>query len=568
MIKFQQPAMRTTEARAIPEAMLEVVEPDGTRRLVHVTHSPFAIGRGAEAGNDLQLADKRISRHSALLVYADGAFRVQDRGQRHGLFVNGEKIQVRELGDGDIITCGGADSLQLIFRVGQLQESLSELLTRLERAATMEPGARDLRQLSLLLEATALLQSPLSLEEVLSAMLDRAIAITSADRGLLLEARGKGSLDPLLARKAGHLSLRVESIDPSQTAIAQAVKQQRSIIEEDVSQAETALREAQSIVAQNLRSVIAVPLFSLSRLRSTEATYVADPGDLLGMLYLDSRLPAAFSRLDRQILDALSREVAGVLDNARLVQKEQERQRLVQELDIAREIQQALLPKGFRSFPHLEVTGIKQSCQAVGGDYFDLMEMSRDRTGFVIADVSGKGLGAALVTSMLQGTLSAMTLGQQPDSVFNHVNRFICEHSQVERYATLFFGILDRDGGLEFINAGHLTPLRIHDGRTEFAFPSECFPVGLFPTAEFRTSFGALAPGDTLVLYTDGVNEARNLQDEMFDLERPQQVVARHATASVEDLKAAILEAVEEFTRGTYLADDLTLLIIRYRGHP
>ena len=561
--------MQTAQAQAIPEAVLEVVEPDGTRRVVRVTHTPFTIGRGAEAGNDLQLADKRISRHSALLVYTDGAFRLEDRGQRHGLFINGKKIRVGELGDGDIITCGAAaDSFQLIFRTGQLQESLPELLTQLERAATMEPGARDLRQLSLLLEATALLQSPLSLEEVLSAMLDRAIAITNADRGLLLEAHGKGSLRPMLARKAGQLSLPAEGFDPSQTAIAQAVEQKRSIIEEDVSQAQAALRDAVSIVAQNLRSVIAIPLSSLSRPRSTEATFVGGAGDLLAVLYLDSRLPAAFSRLDRQILDALSREVAGVLDNARLVQKEQERRRLVQELDIAREIQQALLPKGFRSFPHLEVTGVNQSCLAVGGDYFDLMEMSRNRAGFVIADVSGKGLGAALVTSMLQGTLSAMTMGQQPDIVFNHINRFICEHSQVERYATLFFGILDRSGGLEFINAGHLTPLRIHDGRAEFAFSSECLPVGLFPDAEFRTSSGALTPGDTLVLYTDGVNEARNRQDEMFDLERLQEVVARHATASVEELKAAILGAVEEFTRGTYLDDDLTLLIIRYQGHP
>ena len=432
----------------------------------------------------------------------------------------------------------------------------------------MEPGARDLRQLSLLLEATALLQSPLSLKEVLSAMLDRTIAITNADRGLLLEADGKGSLRPMLARKAGQLSLPAEGFDPSQTAIAQAVEQKRSIIEEDVSQAQAALRDAVSIVAQNLRSVIAIPLSSLSRPRSTEATFVGGAGDLLAVLYLDSRLPAAFSRLDRQILDALSREVAGVLDNARLVQKEQERRRLVQELDIARDIQQALLPKGFRSFPHLEVTGVNQSCLAVGGDYFDLMEMSRDRAGFVIADVSGKGLGSALVTSMLQGTLLAMTLGQQPDTVFNHINRFICEHSQVERYATLFFGILDRSGGLEFINAGHLTPLRIHDGRAEFAFSSECLPVGLFPDAEFRTSSGTLTTGDTLVLYTDGVNEAKNLQDEMFDLERLQEVVARHATASVEELKSAILGAVEEFTRGTYLDDDLTLLIIRYQGHP
>lgn len=90
--------------------------------------------------------------------------------------------------------------------------------------------------------------------------------------------------------------------------------------------------------------------------------------------------------------------------------------------------------------------------------------------------------------------------------------------------------------------------------------------MGLFPEAEFQTSFATLEPGDTLVLYTDGVNEAVNLQDEMFEIERLQEVVARHATGSVEELQAAILAAVEEFARGTYQADDLTLLIIRYRG--
>ena len=139
--------MPPAEAQAIPEAVLEVVDPDGTRRVVRVTHTPFSIGRGAAAGNELQLVGDGISRHSALLVCADGVFRLEDRGQKHGLFVNGEKIQVRELHDGDEITFRGGDSPRLIFRAGQ--QAVPELLTRLERAATLDPGARDLRQLSL-----------------------------------------------------------------------------------------------------------------------------------------------------------------------------------------------------------------------------------------------------------------------------------------------------------------------------------------------------------------------------------------------------------------------------------
>lgn len=172
------------------------------------------------------------------------------------------------------------------------------------------------------------------------------------------------------------------------------------------------------------------------------------------ILYLDSRRPAAFSKLDRQILDAIAIEAASILDNARLVERERQRQRLEQELSIAREIQQALLPCGFRDVPHLTVSGINSSCLAVGGDYFDVFPLSDDRTAFLIADVSGTGLGAALLTTMLQGALSGMKLGADPAQVFNHINRFLCEHSEVGRYATMFFGVLDRAGRLDFINAG------------------------------------------------------------------------------------------------------------------
>lgn len=555
------------DVQQIPEAVLEIVESDGTRRLVRVSESPFLIGRGAVGGNHLQLGDKRISRNCASLVYADGGIRIEDRGQRHGVFVNGEKVEIpRPLRDGDTITFGGADSLRVIFHAGQLQESLSQLLARLERAATLDPAARDIRQLSLLLEATALLQSHLTLEEVLAAMVDRAITITNADRGLLLEVDPQGKLLPMLARKAGAQTLPTENFAASQTAITEALKQQHSLVEEDVAQADTILRDAHSIYGKQIRSVIAIPLLSLSRLRATDVTYVSAPGDLLGVLYLDSARPASFSRLERQILDSLSLEVAGLLDNARLVQKERERRRMDQELSIARDMQQALLPKGLRALPHFQATGVNQSCLAVGGDYFDLMELSRDRGAFVIADVSGKGLGAALVISMLQGTFSAMTMGQEPSSVFAHVNRFICAHSQVERFATMFFGILDVAGNLEYVNAGHLPPLLIRDGRAEFSFPSECFPVGLFPQAEFSTSAATLQPGDMLVLYTDGITEAQNPRDEMFGIERLQEVVAQHTSASVEELQAVILGAVEEFTRGTYQADDITLLIIHFHG--
>src|ERR1019366_2526797 len=219
-----------------------------------------------------------------------------------------------------------------------------------------------------------------------------------------------------------------EGLAPSQTALRQARELKSAVITEDLARADVDLQAAMSIVAQRLRAVIAIPLYGMSRANSTETETNSKRGHFLGFVYRDSQRPAAFSRLERQILDALAVEAASILDNARLVEHERQRQRLEQELTIARDIQQALLPRGFRDFPHLAVKGVNVPCLSVGGDYFDVFPMKNDRTAFLIADVSGKGLGAALLTTMLQGALSGMTMGADPASVFDHLNNFLCEH--------------------------------------------------------------------------------------------------------------------------------------------
>jgi len=554
------------ESENIPQAVLEVLHPDGTARQVEITDSPFLIGRGLEGGNHLQLADKRISRRSVAIVYTEGEFQVEDRGQRHGVFVNGDEINTAVLNDGDTIVLGTADSLQLVFRSGPAKESLPKILTRLEEAAALEPGARDLRPLGLLLEATALLQSHLPLEELLGAMVDRALSVIDADRGVLLEPDNEGAWQPLVARLKGGRRTQLNSIIPSQTALMQAAKTRRSVVEEDVDRATGSLRLATSVVEQQLRSVIALPLQSVAPVRATDQTMLSAPGTLLGVLYLDSQRPAAFSRLERQILEALAREAASVLDNARLLQKEKEQRRLEQELKIARQIQQALLPREFSHIAHLDIAGINRPCLAVGGDYFDVFEMTPERTGIFIADVCGKGLGAALLTAMLQGSFSAVTLGQELGRACEHINRFICSHSEMERYATLFCALLDVDGRMEYVNAGHLSPLLVRGGTVEMPFKAECVPVGLVPDAEIKTISSRLQPGDTLVLFTDGINEAEDPKGEMFGLEKLMEVVQANAALPVGELKTAILKAVDDFSHGAYQADDITILIVRYQG--
>ena len=302
----------------------------------------------------------------------------------------------------------------------------------------------------------------------------------------------------------------------------------------------------------------------MPRATTEESIVHVKRGHFLGVLYLDSRRPAAFSKLDRQILDALAVEAASILDNARLVERERQRQRIEQELSIARDIQQALLPRRFAEFPHLAISGINTPCHAVGGDYFDVFPMSDDRTAFVIADVAGKGLGAALLSTMLQGALTGVALGADPVRVFNHVNTFLCDHAEVGRYATVFFGILDRSGNLEYLNAGHPSPLVLRRGEVIELFTEGSFPVGLLPEAEYATTRATIEPGDTLILYSDGVTEAADPEGHMFGVPRLSQVLVDQDAASLDDLQERVVESVKSFSRGASQADDITLLFVRY----
>jgi phosphoserine phosphatase RsbU/P len=551
----------------VGEAVLEVISPDGGRRYARVSQTPFLIGRGSETGNHLQLSDRRISRNCAAIVMEANKFYVEDRGQRRGVFVNGEKVESRELQDGDTITFGLDDSYEVVFRSSTAStDVVPQLLTRIEHITSSEPMGGGLRKLNELLAAITTLHSQLPLESVLGEMLTYAISVTDADRGVLLEPDADKTLKVRLARRSGGSRLPPESLAPSQTAIQLALRQQSPVITEDLAQADVDLQAAQSIVAQRLRAVVVIPLYAVARMTTNDVAGTVRRGDLLGVLYLDSRRPAAFSKLDRQILDALAVEAANTLDNARLVERERERQRLEQEINIARDIQQGMLPRNIQDFPYMAVTGCNFPSLSVGGDYFDVFELTDDRIAFLLADVSGKGLGAALLTTLLQGLLSSLTLGTELARVFHHVNRFLCAHAEIGRYATLFFGILDKDGNLDFVNAGHPSPFLIRHGVAEDAFREGSFPVGLVPEAEYAVARHRLEPGDTLVLFSDGVTEAMDPEDQLYGMQRLREVLTGTVVdCPLETLKKSILESVETFTRGARQADDLTLLLVRYQ---
>ncbi len=562
-------AMNNLES--LTEPVLEVIAPDQTRQRAPLTHSPYLIGRSGAGDNSLQLFDARISRRCAMIVTGEDGYRLEDCGNRHGLFVNGVKVDQKRLEDGDIIGFGFDDCYRIVFHcdastLRQSSNSVADLLTRLGAIsdATGSISSTGLSRLNLLLQATSLLHSQLPLDSVLSTMLDHAIAITHADRGLLLERDNEGKMRVRLARSIGAESLPPETINPSQTAVNQAISRQAGVITEDVNLAELDLKAADSVVVQNLRAVVAIPLYTRPQVDS-EQPAPSDRRELLGVLYLDSQRIAAFTALDRQILEALAAEAASILENARLVARERERQRLEQELTIAREIQQAMLPHGLRDFPHLAVTGVHFPCSEVGGDYFDVFPVSEDRVVFLIADVAGKGLGAALLTTMLQGALSGIAMGADPVHVFRQLNLLLCRHREVGRHVTLFVGLLDSNGAFEFIKAGHPSPLLVRGGQVSELYMDGSLPVGLLPQADYIAGRMQFEPEDTLILFTDGVTEAQDPDRNLFEVEGLKDAIACCHAMPLDKLQQDILQSVQKFTRGASQSDDITLLLVRYR---
>ena len=543
---------------------LEVNAPDGSRRYIRITVSPFLIGRGlGAAGNHLELDDRRISRRCAAIISEGDCFYLEDRGHRHDIFVNGKKIDRCALKDGDSIGFGFDDSYELVFQTSDADTTVQEMLTHVEKVSGLGAASGGFRKLNLLLEATSLLHSSLPLDSVLGTMLDHAITIIKADRAILLEADSAGVLRVRLACGARGTRLPPQSVAPSQSAIRLALQRQTSVIMKDLTLADRQLLDADSVAEQHLRAVVAIPLYIMPRIGSSATPFIKR--GMLGVIYLDSHSPAAFSELDHQILDALAIQAGSILDNARLVEQERERLRLKQELNIARDIQQALLPFGVRDFPQVTVTGANSPCLAVGGDYFDVFQMDDNRTAFLIADVSGKGLGAALLTTMLQGALFGMTVGDNPARVFNLINRFLCEHSEVGRYATVFFGVVDTQGGVNFINAGHPSPLLLRRGEVTEPFIEGTLPVGLIHQTDYVISRGELLPDDTLILFSDGVTEAMNSEEQMFGLSRLYKAIQGQQDVPLDKLQKSILESVQNFTDGAAQADDITLLLVRYR---
>jgi phosphoserine phosphatase RsbU/P len=549
---------------------LSVVEPNGVRREVTVNAFPFRMGR--QAGNELTLRDSRVSRQQAQIITVGGSLVLEDMGSRHGTFVNGEKILKHELKPNDRIDFGIPDSYHIVY-VGEAA-TVAGIVDRIEAPAPEQAGSRELHHLGVLLDVARTLGSGLSLEDILTAVVDAAIQVTRTERGVLLMSNPAGELETVVARNAQRATLPVHELQVSQSIVKRVARSRRELVVSDTDQVSSdsgsaAIDQQFSMVRLSLHTVVAIPIDKLPVIEMVDATIAARQSELLGVLYLDSQAPSsAFSALDREVLRTLAREAATVVENARLFASARAKILLDHEIEFAKQIQQKLLPKELPDRPDLSVAGSTLACYSVGGDCFDVVPLEGGRNGFFVGDVSGKGIPAALLATLLQGifyTTASMDISLS--GVFARVNRYLCEHSSDDRYATVFYGVLDKNGRFDYVNAGHVPPLVRRQSGTIEGLRSDNFPVGMFAEAEYLSASVAIAPGEFLVIYSDGVSEAGNVKRELFEEERLRQVLETFKGQTAGELANAIRDAVKAFTQGAAQSDDITILVVQYKGN-
>src|SRR5580765_8031011 len=523
------------------------------RRIVTLDKPLFTIGRRTET--DLRLPGADISRLHAEIAIENGACVLRDKESRFGTFVNGEKVAERVLAHADAIRFGQAGDTDIVFFINDEAPSV-------EKSAVL--AATELRQMAALLEGLRALGSGRVLDDVLALVLDSAIEVTGAERGFIMMANLEThQLEFKLARARGKVTLSGRTFETSRKIPESVFATGQQTIVDDLLDGDLAQLH-HGTVALGIRHVLCTPL---RLVRYVERADQKGADEIIGVLYLDSRERGALRSAHAQsALDTLSAEAALAIENARLYREADERAKLEQELKVAAAIQQSLLPPAARDGAFYSTAAASVACRAVGGDFFDYVDLEGGQFGFIVGDVAGKGSPAALLAAAVLGMFSAEATYQASAApLMTRLNHGLFRRAIEARFLTTFYGMLGKDGALTYCNAGHNAPMLMSSSGVR-RLETGGVVLGLFDHATFDEETVTMAPGDLLVTFSDGVTEALNPAGEEFCDERLIASVHAHRDKPLAQLVDSVLGDVRAFCAGATQSDDITLVMVRFNG--
>ncbi|PYT20749.1 MAG: hypothetical protein DMG57_41195 [Acidobacteria bacterium] len=537
---------------------LRIHSPDGQTKTIELKGERITLGRST--GTVLPFPEDAGLSRQHLAFERDGEeWLLRDLGSKNGTLLNSNRISAPSvLRSGDRITAGhllmvyddpsarvAPAGVEFVEREDNPPTTSTTLFTNLNGILSTGQtlASAGAVQMSALIRAGNELAEDRPLPDLFRIILDLSIEAVGAQRGVLMTPESGGQLQVQAARgNAFRISTAVRD---------RVLKTRDSILISDV-QLDDAFRLRQSIVEQRVRTFMAVPLQTKER--------------IIGLIYVDSpTLTRVFTKDDLNLLTVMANTAAVRIEHARLAEIEHQERIMKRDLQQAADIQRSFLPAVAPQLPGLDLTGYNAPCRTVGGDYYDFFPYPNGRVAMVLGDVSGKGMPASLLMMSLQARVQVLI--EEPEvlgAVMTRLNRLTATNCPANRFITFFMCVLDAGSGdLVYCSAGHNPPLLVRaKGKLEWLDFGN-MPLGIIPATKYEETRERLSPGDVLVIYSDGVTDATNPQDEEFGEQRLAAVVSEHRTETSGCILEAVNAAIAQWAAGTPLPDDLTLIVAR-----
>jgi len=555
-------------------ATLSILQGGEVGRQYQLTGEQSVIGRSPEC--DIVLDVAAVSRRHAIITQENGQHFIKDNGSRNGTIVNGTAVVGQaQLRDRDqILICdvliefrsaaapaqietdpfSGSSLLRpLTAETDPPDEEESKIMATIDVTkdgrTSWQLSAKPEVQLEAMIEISTNLSNTLSVKDILPKVLDSLFKIfVQADRGfIIMRPKADGPLVPVAAktRRADD-----EEIRPSRTIAERAISEKKAILSADMA-SDMRFNMAQSIADLRIRSLICAPMIDSN-------------GEGLGVIQIDTRdQRSRFTDLDLQVLAGVAGQAAIALDNARMHEQMVRQRALQRDLEVAREMQQALLPKaapelrGYHFFQHY------QAAYEVGGDYYDYVLLPEDRFAAVVADVAGKGVSAAILMAKLSSDVRFWLAREaDPAKAMANINAAFSRHGWDDRFVTVVVAVVDPQAcELTLVNAGHMPPLlRTGEGEVlEIGGDQAGLPLGVMDDYQYEAHRREFLSGDVLTLFTDGFSEAMNAKRELFGIKRLVELCSDKGVKA-RDLGPCILQTVRKFVGDFPQSDDMCLV--------